>query len=159
MMRRILLCMSVFLFSTRLFAADGSSGCGAGWYILKDNSLVSSTLRATTNGLFFNATFGMTSGTSNCAKHSIVQNDKRSLHFMESNFVALKTDMARGQGEYLGAFADTLGCSWEAMGALSDTVQGQYDEIFQSGDAQTAVFNIRRQIQANPSLSSYCQGA
>ena len=74
------------LSATSAFAADGSSGCGPGWYIFKENSMVSSALRATTNGWSSPVvTIGMTFGTSNCAQHKLVMNDKRGLHFVTHN--------------------------------------------------------------------------
>ena len=50
---------SLLLISSISYAADSSSGCGAGWYIFKKNSLVSSVLRTTTNVFALN-TVGMT---------------------------------------------------------------------------------------------------
>jgi len=97
-------------FSRYIIAKDGSSGCGAGWYILKKNSLVSSALRGTTNVSFLN-TVGMTFGTSNCSSHSIVKNDKKAIHFLEANQYQIVVDMALGEGEFLSAFSSVMGCS------------------------------------------------
>ena len=44
------------------------------------NSLLSSSLRATTNAILLNGTFGMTFGTSNCSKHSIVKKEFQKIH-------------------------------------------------------------------------------
>ena len=97
-------------FISNTYAADGSSGCGAGWYILKKNSLISSLSRSFTNVMLSN-TFGMTTGTSNCAKHSIVKNDFKAIHFTENSFEQLQTEMALGEGAYLLTLADLMGCS------------------------------------------------
>ena len=50
-MKKIILIVLVAMFSTQLLAADGSSGCGPGWYVTKKNSLLSSAIRATTNAI------------------------------------------------------------------------------------------------------------
>src|SRR4051794_31289808 len=95
--------------SIQAFAMDGSSGCGPGWYLLKDTSIVSSALRATTNGILFPVyTFGMTFGTSNCTQHKLVLKEKESLYFATHNHFELKGNIAKGDGEYLSAFATTM---------------------------------------------------
>lgn len=117
------------------FAADGSSGCGPGWYILKDNSLVSSSLRATTNSILWPATtIGMTVGTSNCTQHKIVLTEKESLHFALMNYHELKAEAARGGGVYLAAFSDTIGCPKASRADFARKVQSNYQRVF--GDAQ-----------------------
>lgn len=78
---KLFVVMAFLSSTTVVMAGDSSSGCGADWYIFKKNSLVSSSLRATTNAILLNATFGMTFGTSNCSQHSIVKVlDKIVLH-------------------------------------------------------------------------------
>jgi len=130
--------------ATSAFAADQSSGCGAGWYVLKKNSLVSSTLRSTTNGIFFNSTFGMTFGTSNCAKHSIVMKEKEAQYFAETNRDILEIEMAQGNGEYLNAFAQTMGCQ---KPEFIRTVQQNYEKIFshQGISATEMLENVRKE--------------
>ena len=95
-MKNLFLALTLFG-SCSLFAADGSSGCGPGWYLFKENSLVSSAFRATTNGILFpSVTFGMTFGTSNCTQHKLVLKEKESLHFVTENYFEVQADMARG---------------------------------------------------------------
>lgn len=158
-MRHIVL--SLFALATLTFsplakAADSSSGCGLGWYVLKENSLISSSLRSTTHNFLPN-TFSMTSGTSGCAKHSIVDNDKRSQHFAEANLDALKTQVAQGSGEYFVAFAATLGCDWTALPSLASSLQSNYDGVFQSNSAQAIVNEVRATIDAQPALAQACR--
>ena len=115
------------------YAVDKSSGCGAGWYVTKRNSLVSSTIRGTTNAIFFNATLGMTSGTMNCAKHSIVKSEKRGIHYAEANFHQLMVDMSRGEGEFLEGFAHVVGYSGD-MKLFGGMVQQNFGNIFVNSD-------------------------
>lgn len=148
--------LAILLLVTPALAMDGSSGCGAGWYIFKDNSLVSSSLRSTTNGIFSNNTFGMTFGTSNCQKHSIVQNEQESLYFAESNQEVLEVQLASGRGEYVDAFADTLGCADHA-GFARVTRQG-YGRIFPRSNVAPIdlLQNVKTEIRAHPALAAGC---
>ena len=60
---------------------DQNVGCGAGRYVMKDPTIFSLTMRATTNQSFSTQLFGITSGTCGCRKHDIVQNreDRRQI--------------------------------------------------------------------------------
>jgi len=150
-------------------ASDGSSGCGPGWYVFKQNSLVSSSLRMTTNGILWpSVTVGMTLGTSNCAKHSIVQRSHRSLHFATYNRDSLMVDMAQGQGETLSAFAATWGCSWTSTERFGAVMQANYRQIFPHTDsrdtietAPTSAVNLNDRIAgaivSDPVLLATCQ--
>lgn len=136
------------------FASDKSSGCGLGWQVFKKNSLVSSSLRATTNAFALN-TIAMTLGTSGCAKHSIVKNDKKSLHFLESNLPMVQMEMAMGNGEYINGLAQTFGCD-EA--AFSGHMQGKYNQIF-NGEQDRAInvlVAIEAEIVTNPHMLKAC---
>ncbi|MCO4792212.1 MAG: DUF3015 family protein [Bacteriovoracaceae bacterium] len=131
---KILMLLTILSMSAQSFAKDSSSGCGAGWYILKKNSLVSSSLRATTNAMLLN-TLGMTFGTSNCSQHSIVKTEKEAIHFAEANHHQLMLDISRGSGEYLSAFNEILGCK---MDKFAPSLQGSFDKIYK-GDNENAV--------------------
>ena len=60
---------------------DQNVGCGAGKYVMKDPTIFSLTMRATTNQSFSSQLFGITSGTCGCRKHDIVQSieDRRQI--------------------------------------------------------------------------------
>lgn len=119
------------LFSSTILAADGSSGCGPGWYLFKKNSLVSSSLRATTNGMLFPAvTLGMTFGTSNCSKHGLVKTEKKTIHFVTHNYHELKSDAAKGQGDFLYSYAKTIGCKKGDIDYFSSKLQDRYEKVF-----------------------------
>ncbi len=97
--------------ATRGFAADGSNGCGPGWYILKENTLLSSVGRSITNWILFPiSTLGMTFGTSNCAAHKLVDSSKKSLHFATKSLDILRHDLVKGQGVHGSNFIATFGC-------------------------------------------------
>ncbi|MBC98930.1 MAG: hypothetical protein CME63_14395 [Halobacteriovoraceae bacterium] len=135
-------------------AADQSSGCGLGWMVFKDNSLISSALRATTNAMFFN-TIGMTFGTSGCARHSIVMNDKKTLHFTEANHNELKLEVAQGSGEHLNGLSHLMGCSPEVF---SSTLQKNYNRVFtkENISPRELVNNIQAQVVSEENLARGC---
>jgi hypothetical protein len=125
----VVLLLSVFTLSAH--ADDQSSGCGLGWQFFKKNSLVSSSLRSTTNVIALN-TIAMTSGTSGCAKHDIVMKEKAALYYAEANYQKLQSEMAEGQGEHLKAFAMLLGCQGANAVQAERLLQGNYGNVFTS---------------------------
>lgn len=135
-------------------AGDSSSGCGLGWAVFKDNSLISSALRATTNAIFLN-TVAMTLGTSGCARHSIVKNDKKSLHFMDANKHQLMTEMALGGGEYVNALSHLMGCEPQAF---SQNMQQNYGEVFvrEGMQPRELVNRVQAQILSSKELAASC---
>jgi hypothetical protein len=157
-MKKLILVL-MFLFQGLAMAADGSSGCGPGWFVLKKNSLVSSSLRATTNGILMpTTTIGMTLGTSNCSKHDIVKNEQKSLHFVTQNYFELKAEMAKGQGEFIDSFAHTVGCSANSQALLKSELKGSYREIFSksSATAEEVLGNIYKTIFSRNDLAKSC---
>jgi hypothetical protein len=146
-------------YGSHSFAADGSSGCGPGWYVFNENSLVSSSLRATTNGLLFPVvTIGMTFGTSNCTKHKIVLKEKESLHFATMNYYELQAEVAKGSGQYLSAFATTMGCNPSAQPRLIQHLKNNYQEIFQTGspNPEKALEGVYKTIFRDRELTNKC---
>ncbi len=154
-----LLFMLASCLATHAFGADSSSGCGPGWYVFKENSMVSSSLRAVTNGILFpTSTLGMTFGTSNCAAHKLVQRDSESLRFVTLAYHDLQIQTAKGQGEHLGALAQTLGCPWQVQERFNAQLQSGYESVFPADDtAPTAVLDaINARLRADPSLATAC---
>lgn len=159
-MTRILLAITlafgVSTFSSTAMAADGSSGCGVGWYVTQKNSLVSSFIRSLTNATFLNSV-SMTFGSSNCQKHDLVKNDKLQQHYAEANLDQLAVEMAVGDGEYLRGFAFVLGCSDAAYGDFSSLTQSKYAEIFGGEvDAAKLLERVKTEMKASPSVARGC---
>lgn len=159
LMKKFFLSLALVLFGTQTFAADGSSGCGPGWYILKDNSLISSALRATTNSVLFPVTtIGMTVGTSNCSKHKIVKKEMESLHFATMNYYELKGEVAKGNGKYLSAFATTMGCNAKSQELLNAELKNNYQNIFPGKQAnpEATLLEVYKTIFRNKDLMNQC---
>ena len=153
-MKKILGALALVLLSFNTYAGDSSSGCGLGWQILSKNSLVSSSLRATTNAMTLN-TVGMTLGTSGCAKHSIVKNESKGIHYAESNQHQLMVEMAQGNGEFVAGFATVIGCDAHAFGPA---VQKNYNRIFTSEDTSASEMyqNLKEAVVTDESLARAC---
>jgi hypothetical protein len=138
-------------------ANDGSSGCGLGWEVSQKQSLLSSSIRTTTN-TFLPNTFSMTSGTSGCAKHSIVKNDEKAVQYAVSNHDSLIVEMAEGRGEFLAGFAQALGCDAASYSAFSSFAQSHYDSLVDSSanDGIGLYRAVRTGLQADPRLAGAC---
>jgi hypothetical protein len=94
--------------------------------IFEPNSGFTQIFAATTNGTFGNQTFGITSGTSNCAGGS--GGSASAKVFVETNRVALAKDIARGQGETIDSLSRLAGC--RASSAVGSSLQRRFDQIF-----------------------------
>jgi hypothetical protein len=142
-----------------LHAEDKSSGCGPGWYVLKDNSIVSSALRAITNSILFPiSTLGITFGTSNCTQHKIVRTEKQSLHFATMNYFELQQEMAQGHGEYLSGFAQTLGCQASSQRTLGQALKSRYSELVPAQGVlpEKLLLEVYKTILTHPELMRKC---
>jgi hypothetical protein len=150
-----------FIMGSFAWGADGSSGCGPGWYVVKENSLVSSSVRGTTNGILGPVvTFGMTSGTSNCAKHKLVKSEKRSLHFATMNHFELKGEIAKGDGPYLNAFAQTLSCPPDVSQRLNRKLKGNFKSLYEGKrDPRRTLMEVHKIISQDEKLKRACKTA
>ncbi len=133
------------------FAGDSSSGCGLGWQVLPKQSLVSSFTRAMINTTFSNS-IAMTLGTSGCAKHSIVYNEKQGIHFVEANKEVLVAEMALGSGEYISAMAEVFNC--QDSSAFGKMIQKNYSSIVTSEDVSGV--ELYQNIKNIPELQNTC---
>jgi hypothetical protein len=131
----------------------GDAGCGLGSMAFGDQPGFVQVIAATTNGLFGNQTFGITTGTSNC--QGLSSGAQASRIFVEANREVLAKDISRGSGETIGTLTWIAGCSdSHAVGA---TLQKQFNAIFPdetvSNEAVTAT--ILKTLRSEPSLA--CQ--
>lgn len=127
----------------------GAAGCGLGSMAFGSQPGGVQILASTTNGLFGTQTFGITTGTSNCGPGAFASGTK---NFVEANREALAKDVARGQGEAIGALTQINACAdSRAVGAA---LQENFSTIFPSEDASTDAVTeaILRTLHADPSL-------
>lgn len=147
MIKRLALTGLLLIANWQLLAKDSSSGCGPGWYVAKDNSLLSSLGRQITHGILSPiVTLGMTLGTSNCSKHSIVRLEKQQEHYIASNFDQLKTALARGNGSYLDSFLPLTNCPKDSHPILTHELRQGFGKIYQNNPEPRRVWQRMSQI-------------
>jgi hypothetical protein len=134
----------------------GSAGCGLGSILFEPSTGFTQIFAATTNTLFGTQTFGITSGTSNCAKSGGGTRAARA--FIETNRGALAKDIARGGGETIAGLTRLLGCRDSSQ--VGAGLQRRFSVIF-PGAAQNdrevswAVIDV---LRADPSLGCRALG-
>jgi hypothetical protein len=122
--------------------AQNNTGCGLGtllWEGKADDSVISQSLQATTNGTFGNQTFGITSGTLGCEQPANIIKNDRSLAFTADNMDLLARDIASGQGETLNTLAELMNFPTADRPGLYATLQANFDQIFVTGEETAGV--------------------
>lgn len=145
-MKKVLVSAVIFgMISTGAAFAAGTSqsntGCGLGSMLLGEaanDSLGLQLLVTTTNGISGNATFGMTSGTSDCKTPSRIVGNERLNEFVVSNIDSLAKDIAMGRGESLDTMAELMGVSADKREAVYAQLQANFSSIFTSERVEAA---------------------
>ena len=120
-------------FSSNANAYD-STGCGLGSMAWRGQSgIIPQVLAATTNGLFGNQTFGITTGTSGCDPNGRVTGGtgRMLLSFLENNMEQFAMEASVGYGETLVTVAGILNAD-EAE--LSAKIHNNFGTLFASND-------------------------
>jgi Protein of unknown function (DUF3015) len=108
----------------------GTAGCGLGSMAFGNQPGGLQIIAATLNGICGNQTFGITFGTSNCGPGLFADGTR---DFVEANREALAKDVARGEGESIGALAAINRCAdSRPVGAA---LQARFGAIFPTADA------------------------
>ncbi len=127
----------------------GLAGCGLGSMAFGAQPGGIQILAATTNGILGNQTFGITFGTLNCGPGLLAQGTR---NFVEANREALAKDVARGEGEAIGALTWINGCAdSRAVGAA---LQARFGAIFPAERAtdEEVTSAILETLHADPAL-------
>ncbi|MDD9965293.1 MAG: DUF3015 family protein [Myxococcales bacterium] len=129
----------------------GTAGCGLGSMIFGDEKGIVQIFAATTNGSSGTQTFGITTGTSNCADSGGGTDSAKA--FIETNREAFSKDVARGQGETITNLSALAGCADPR--AVGSTLQSSFEAIFPQGDsADTEVSRaVIDTLKAHPELA------
>ncbi len=117
----------------------GMAGCGLGSMVITDDGFMQ-IFATTTNGTASNQTFAITSGTSKCVKGGANTAQEQRV-FLETNYALVMKDAAQGDGEYIRAFAELLGCNHEAFLQFS---RDNYSEIFSTSEPEKIIAPYRR---------------
>jgi hypothetical protein len=105
----------------------GAAGCGLGAVIFGNQPGAVQILASTTNAIFGNQTFGITTGTLNCGPGLIAMGTK---NFVEANREVVAKDISRGEGEAIGALAVINQC--RDVRAVAAALQQRFSAIFPS---------------------------
>ncbi len=157
-MKKPLLIVSMLALSL-LFASSAlaqqaarNTGCGLGtvlWGNNADGSIMFQSLQATTNGLFGNQTFGITTGTLGCEQPERIVSGERTFEFASANMDLLARDIALGGGESLETLAELLQIPAEQRSAFYARLQANFAQIFLTGEENSAVLLERIVVAAN----------
>jgi hypothetical protein len=130
-------------------APGGSDMCGLGWQVTQKKSFLATSTRSTTNAVV-PPTFGMTTGTIGCDKHSLAQADIPAAQFVASHYDAVMMDMAQGEGESLQALAASLGCANQtAFGAMT---RREFSSLTSNADSLELVRRLREAAKKDAAL-------
>ena len=136
------------------------AGCGLGYVLFRDNTKGTQILAATTNdALSSNQTFGISSESIGCTQDGLVKADRRREVYAAVNLQKLETEMARGRGEYLDAFAALNGCREPAARRrFARFSQKNFERLFPDAKADAADFlkNVDAELAKDASLSKAC---
>jgi hypothetical protein len=136
-MRKLLSIVATTALLTTTSFAGANTGCGLGNQVISNqDSVLMQVFAATTNGTSGNQTFGITSGTSGCAKPAkFVSNDKAN-EFVAGNMDTLALDISNGQGEALTTLATLLNVSNPET--FASVLQTNFDKIYTSSNVSSA---------------------
>ncbi len=144
----------VLLAGSTVAMADQDVGCGLGTILFEGKSGVApKVLAATTNGTYWNQTFGITSGTLGCQADGVISSRARLSMFMGTNSERVARDMSVGHGESLNVLADLMGVKEQDKALFFQTTQANFSTIF-AADNQTAgqVLAALQQVMAKDAV-------
>ncbi len=136
-MKKLLLISASIALLTTVSFANPNTGCGLGSQIIKSqDSVLMQIFAATTNGTSGNQTFGITSGTSGCAKPSKIVSNEKVNTFVANNMDSLAVDISNGEGESIDTLATLLNVQDKT--AFKATLQNNFATIYSSSDVTSA---------------------
>ena len=150
-MRKAICLAAVLLTAGAVHAGPyGSAGCGLGSVLFGNQPGFIQVVAATTNGIFGNQTFGITTGTLNCGTAATAAGAKV---FIDANREALAKDMARGSGETIATLASLTGCSDPKV--VGSTLQKNFSAIIPNEKVSNDVVadNVLATLKADKQLS------
>lgn len=116
-----------------LYADQSNTGCGFGSLMFEGkDGLLSQVCAATFNSSFGSQTFGITSGTVNCAKPANFSSIEKLNRFVGDNMDNLAMDISKGNGEYLTTLAVLLEIPVEERAQFYGLMQSSFSKIYTS---------------------------
>jgi len=136
----------------------GTAGCGLGSVVFGKKKGIIQIFASTTNGLWGNQTFALTSGTSNCVGENRTAATLEQERFVASNYDALSKEMAIGRGEKLNALSKLIGCEKSANKSFGKmTKENLKDIIASNSSASSFVATIKTKIKTDKNLNNSCK--
>lgn len=160
LMKRVILGMMVSGFALSSSIANaagyGMAGCGIGAIVFGKQKGIIQVVAATLNGTSGSQTFGISTGTSNCAGSSESAALQSQQDFIANNLAPLSKEMAQGQGETLSALTQTLGCSAEVTSVAHSQLQKSHSKIFAAPGAYAVLESVKTELRAVPATATGC---
>jgi len=113
-------------------------------------------IAATFNASSGSQTFGITTGTSNCADGKTSAAVMKQQDFIANNLAPLSKEMAQGNGDTLTAFTETLGCDASIGSAVKENLQKSHVKIFSSPGAIAVLESAKAELRSHPSIAQGC---
>ncbi|TGN04615.1 DUF3015 domain-containing protein [Leptospira bandrabouensis] len=134
----------------------GMAGCGLGTYVFQKNN-AEQIFVATTNGIYGNQTFGITSGTSNCTADGVVKQDKVQELFVTMNYDSLGQEMASGKGEKLESLGSLLGCSNDSLSRFGQVTKENYAKLITEDSTPASLLSaVKSEVKSDKVLAKSC---
>ncbi|TGL44842.1 DUF3015 domain-containing protein [Leptospira perdikensis] len=134
----------------------GMAGCGLGSLIISNND-ITQIFAATSNGIYGNQTFGITSGTSNCTADGVVKQDKVQELFITMNYDSLGQEMASGKGEKLESLGNLLGCSSDSLSRFGQVTKENYAKLITEDSTPASVLSaVKSEVKSDKILAKSC---
>ena len=153
-MKKTILMMALCMFVAAVSISEAgvvrnNAGCGVGSMAFGDkDGLLFELLATCTNGFLGNQTFGMTSGTLGCAPMKGIVSNEKINNYVADNMDNLATDIAKGQGEYLGTLAVLMDVPENDRAQLYTKLQSNFNNIYtsESVTSKEVVQNISKVV-------------
>ncbi|MBM9590451.1 DUF3015 domain-containing protein [Leptospira sp. 201903075] len=134
----------------------GMAGCGLGSLVISTND-ITQIFAATSNGIYGNQTFGITSGTSNCTADGVVKQDKVQELFITMNYDSLGQEMASGKGEKLESLGNLLGCSNDSLSRFGQVTKENYAKLITEDSTPASVLSaVKSEVKSDKILAKSC---
>lgn len=114
-----------------LAVPPSNCGCGIGTMVFEgQDGLISQVCAATTNGIFGNQTFGISTGTLGCDRPAAFVQNEEVNRFVSENMDNLAVDIATGQGESLDALSEMIQVPSEKRADFNAALQAHFETIY-----------------------------
>lgn len=150
--------IAVLAFAPTVAMADNLGGCGWGTKLFDGTQgPVPQGAAATTNSIFYNQSFGITTGTSGCTQQGKVSSNWKTALFIDGNKERLARDMSVGSGETLESLAHLLGVEQPDRAAFGRIAKENVARIFPSSrvTADQIATNFRDVLATDAQLARY----